>query len=48
MIIEISGYIGSVLVIVSMLMSSVVKLRIINTVDSFCQRHQLSAWAKQI
>ncbi len=31
-LIEIFGYIGSVLVIVSMLMSSIVKLRIINTV----------------
>ena len=34
MIIEIFGYIGSVLVVVSMLMSSVVKLRVINTVGS--------------
>lgn len=34
MLIEIFGYIGSVLVVVSMLMSSVVKLRIINTVGS--------------
>lgn len=32
--IEIYGYIGSVLVVVSMLMSSVVKLRVINTVGS--------------
>lgn len=34
MIIEVFGYIGSILVVVSMLMSSVVKLRIINTVGS--------------
>lgn len=34
MLIEIFGYIGSALVVVSMLMSSVVKLRIINTVGS--------------
>ena len=34
MIIEIAGYIGSVLVVVSMLMSSIVKLRIINTTGS--------------
>ena len=34
MIIEIFGYIGCVFVIVSMLMTSVVKLRIINTVGS--------------
>lgn len=34
MLIEIFGYIGSVLVVVSMLMSSVVKLRIINTIGS--------------
>ena len=34
MIIEIFGYIGSALVVVSMLMSSIVKLRIINTVGS--------------
>lgn len=33
-LIEIIGYIGSALVVVSMLMSSVVKLRIINTVGS--------------
>ncbi|RDU23709.1 YgjV family protein [Anaerosacchariphilus polymeriproducens] len=33
-IIEIIGYIGSILVVVSMLMSSVVKLRIVNTVGS--------------
>lgn len=33
-IIEIFGYIGSALVVVSMLMSSIVKLRIINTVGS--------------
>lgn len=32
--IEIFGYIGSVLVVVSMLMSSVIKLRIINTIGS--------------
>ncbi|MBR4791269.1 MAG: YgjV family protein [Treponema sp.] len=37
-IIEIIGYIGSALVIVSMLMTSVVKLRVINTIGSviFC------------
>lgn len=34
MIIEMAGYIGSVLVVVSMLMSSIVKLRIINTTGS--------------
>ena len=34
MMIEIFGYIGSALVVVSMLMSSIVKLRIINTVGS--------------
>lgn len=34
MIIEIFGYIGSTLVVVSMLMSSVVKLRVINTIGS--------------
>ncbi len=31
-IIEIVGYIGSILVIISMLMSSVIKLRIINSI----------------
>ena len=38
MIIEIVGYLGSALVIVSMLMTSVVKLRVINTIGSviFC------------
>lgn len=34
MLIELFGYLGSALVVVSMLMSSVVKLRIINTVGS--------------
>lgn len=34
MMIEIFGYIGSILVVVSMLMSSVVRLRIINTVGA--------------
>lgn len=34
MIIEMAGYIGSILVVISMLMSSVVKLRIINTTGS--------------
>ena len=34
MILEIVGYIGSALVVVSMLMSSIVKLRVINTVGS--------------
>ena len=34
MLIEIFGYIGSVLVVVSMLMSSIVKLRIVNTIGS--------------
>lgn len=34
MIIELFGYLGSTLVVVSMLMSSVVKLRVINTVGS--------------
>ena len=34
MLIEIFGYIGSGLVVVSMLMSSVVRLRVINTIGS--------------
>ena len=34
MLIEIFGYIGSALVVVSMLMSSIIKLRVINTVGS--------------
>lgn len=34
MMIEIFGYIGSVMVVVSMLMSSIVKLRVINTIGS--------------
>lgn len=34
MIIEIFGYIGSVLVVISMLMSSIVKLRVVNTIGS--------------
>ncbi len=34
MMIEIFGYIGSALVVVSMLMSSIVKLRVINTIGS--------------
>lgn len=34
LIIEMAGYLGSVLVVISMLMSSVVKLRIINTTGS--------------
>ena len=34
MIIELFGYLGSTLVVVSMLMSSVVKLRVINTIGS--------------
>lgn len=34
MLIEVFGYIGSVLVVVSMLMSSIVKLRIVNTIGS--------------
>ena len=34
MLIEIFGYIGSVLVVVSMLMSSIVKLRVVNTIGS--------------
>lgn len=34
MLIEIFGYIGSALVVVSMLMSSIVKLRVVNTVGS--------------
>ena len=34
MIFELIGYLGSVLVIVSMLMTSVVKLRVINTIGS--------------
>ena len=33
-IIELAGYLGSTLVVVSMLMSSVVKLRVINTIGS--------------
>ena len=34
MLIEIFGYIGSGLIVISMLMSSIVKLRIINTIGS--------------
>lgn len=34
MMIEMIGYLGSVLVVVAMLMSSVVKLRIINTIGA--------------
>ncbi len=34
MLIELTGYLGSILIAVSMLMSSVIKLRIINTVGS--------------
>ena len=34
MLIELFGYLGSVLVVVSMLMSSVIKLRVINTIGS--------------
>ena len=34
MLLEIWGYIGSILVVVSMLMSSIVKLRVINTIGS--------------
>ena len=34
MILEIVGYIGSALVVISMLMSSIVKLRVINTIGS--------------
>ena len=34
LLIEIFGYIGSVLVVVSMLMSSIVKLRVVNTIGS--------------
>lgn len=34
MFIEIFGYTGSILVVISMLMSSVVKLRLINTIGS--------------
>ena len=34
MILEIAGYIGSALVVISMLMSSIVKLRVINTIGS--------------
>lgn len=33
-VIELTGYLGSILVLISMLMSSVIKLRIINTVGS--------------
>ena len=38
LILELIGYLGSALVIVSMLMTSVVKLRVINTIGSviFC------------
>ena len=38
LILELIGYTGSLLVIVSMLMTSVVKLRVINTIGSviFC------------
>lgn len=34
MVIEMVGYLGSILVVVSMLMSSVIKLRVINTIGS--------------
>lgn len=34
MVIELVGYLGSILVVVSMLMSSVIKLRVINTIGS--------------
>lgn len=34
LLIELFGYLGSTLVVVSMLMSSIVKLRIINTIGS--------------
>ena len=34
-IVELVGYFGSILVVVSMLMTSVVRLRIINTIGSF-------------
>ena len=34
MLIEMVGYLGSILVVVSMLMSSVIKLRVINTIGS--------------
>ena len=34
MLIEIFGYIGSVLVVVSLLLSSIVKLRVVNTIGS--------------
>ena len=34
MILEIIGYIGSFLVVISMLMSSIIKLRVINTIGS--------------
>ena len=34
MIIELIGYLGSILVVVSMLMSSVIKLRVINMAGS--------------
>ncbi|MCR4884486.1 MAG: hypothetical protein K6A68_12995 [Clostridiales bacterium] len=37
-IIELVGYLGSALVVVSMLMTSVVKLRIVNTIGSFIFR----------
>lgn len=33
-LIELFGYLGSILIVVSMLMSSIVKLRVINTVGS--------------
>ena len=33
-LIEIFGYIGSALVVISMLMSSIVKLRVVNTIGS--------------
>lgn len=34
MVVEMAGYLGSILVVVSMLMSSVIKLRVINTIGS--------------
>ena len=36
MLLELFGYLGSLLVVVSLMMSSVVKLRVFNTIGSIC------------
>ena len=46
MMIEMIGYLGSILVLISMLMSSVIKLRVINTIGSgiFCVYALMTAY----